>query len=136
MPMDIAICREKIVGKGEVPVCRHCGSFVKPDIVFFGEMLPSRFQDLIDADTSQADLLIVIGTSLMVMPVAGIPTWVSSKCPRILLNRELVGDFIKIQPRDVFLEGDCDAGAREICHLAGWETSLYRRFEECQQTNM
>ena len=38
---------------------------VKPDIVFFGEMLPSRFQ-LCESDLPNASLLIIMGTSLEV----------------------------------------------------------------------
>ncbi len=32
------VCR--IVGTGTYPVCRECGDDIKPDVVFFGEMLP------------------------------------------------------------------------------------------------
>ena len=38
---------------------------IKPDIVFFGEMLPSRFH-LYESDLPQAGLLIIMGTSLEV----------------------------------------------------------------------
>lgn len=125
-------CRDQMVDQVDVPLCSQCGSYVKPDIVFFGEELPQRFQDLVSGDTDQADLLLVMGTSLMVMPVAGIPMWVSRDIPRILLNRERVGNFLRIQSRDVFYEGDCDDGVREICKLAGWETLLDDRYRDCQ----
>ncbi|RKP26281.1 DHS-like NAD/FAD-binding domain-containing protein, partial [Syncephalis pseudoplumigaleata] len=45
---------------------------LKPDIVFFGENLPSEFDDRLAADREQVDLLIVMGTSLKVAPVSGI----------------------------------------------------------------
>jgi len=45
---------------------------VKPDIVFFGEMLPARFHRQRAADLPQADLLIVLGTSLVVQPFASL----------------------------------------------------------------
>jgi NAD-dependent SIR2 family protein deacetylase len=130
--MQVEDCRHQMVEKVEVPICSQCGSYVKPDIVFFGEELPPRFQQLVASDTDQADLLLVMGTSLMVMPVAGIPSWVSRDCPRILLNRERVGNFLRIQSRDVFFEGDCDDGVRDICRLAGWETMLDNRYRECR----
>lgn len=41
--------------------------YVKPDITFFGEQLPERFSDLCEIDAREADLLIVIGTSLEVV---------------------------------------------------------------------
>ena len=45
---------------------------VKPDIVFFGESLPSRFFQIKQTDFPQADLLIVMGTSLTVQPFASL----------------------------------------------------------------
>lgn len=47
---------------------------MKPDIVFFGEGLPDKFHSAIDADKDNCDLLIVIGSSLKVRPVAHIPS--------------------------------------------------------------
>jgi NAD-dependent deacetylase sirtuin 1 len=46
---------------------------MKPDIVFFGENLPEEYHDNILKDKSLCDLLIVIGSSLKVKPVANIP---------------------------------------------------------------
>jgi len=136
---DIEDCMN-IVFDNDVPICGRCSSVVKPDIAFFGEDLPKRFEDFVDDDTEDCDLLIVIGTSLSVMPVAGIPQWVNPTCPRLLLNRERVGNFGREQPhqpsqvggiegevsikRDVIEEGDCDDGVRRLCNLAGWDQFL------------
>ncbi len=46
---------------------------LKPDIVFFGEGLPESYHKSIGLDKSKCDLLIVIGSSLKVKPVANIP---------------------------------------------------------------
>ena len=66
-----------------VPVC-PCPevSLTKPDIVFFGEMLPQRFHMLSEIDCSKAELLICIGTSLEVYPFAGIADSISYGRPR------------------------------------------------------
>ena len=53
---------------GRIPMIEVYISFqgvIKPDIVFFGEMLPTRFY-MFMADMPQADLLIIMGTSLEV----------------------------------------------------------------------
>jgi NAD-dependent SIR2 family protein deacetylase len=55
---------------GVFPRCK-CGGLVKPDIVFFGEPLPQKFNWMSTADMASCDLLIVIGTSLAVQPFAG-----------------------------------------------------------------
>lgn len=47
---------------------------MKPDIVFFGEGLPESFHTAMAKDKDICDLLIVIGTSLKVRPVALIPS--------------------------------------------------------------
>ena len=47
---------------------------MKPDIVFFGEGLPETFYDSIGDDKEEVDLLVVIGSSLKVKPVALIPS--------------------------------------------------------------
>ena len=86
-------------------------------------------------DVREADLLIVMGTSLMVAPVCQIPDMVRRDCPRILFNRELVGSFCKggmksrrksyeNSERDIFHEGDCDDSIRLLCSLLGWEEEL------------
>jgi NAD-dependent SIR2 family protein deacetylase len=128
-PMEATDCQETMF-RGEIPKCSSCGSPVKPDIVFFGEEMPARFQQLVHEDVASCDLLLVMGTSLLVMPVAGIPSWVDSNCPRVLLNRELVGDFV--YSKDLYVPGDCDDSVKKICELAGWEQELKECYEEKQ----
>lgn len=68
-----------------------CGGLVKPDITFFGEDLPDRFHRLVPGDVAAADMVLVLGTSLQVAPVGGIPFSVGPFVPRLLINREAVG---------------------------------------------
>ncbi|WP_342304878.1 NAD-dependent protein deacylase [Methanolobus sp. ZRKC5] len=57
----------------EVPYCSECAGLIKPDITFFGEMLDQDiFTRAIDA-SSNADLFVVIGSSLVVQPAASLP---------------------------------------------------------------
>ena len=121
------------------PKSYTCEGLVKPDIVFFGEGLPPRFSYLAARDGAGADLLIVMGTSLQVMPFAGIIGRVGPLCPRLLVNREAVGVHgsaaeglgnvgLRVTDeqnyRDVHLAEDCDAGVRRLCALVGWEGEL------------
>jgi NAD-dependent deacetylase len=50
-----------------------CGGAVKPDVVLFGEMLPEQAMEDAYALCASADLLLCVGTSLEVYPVAGLP---------------------------------------------------------------
>lgn len=57
-------CKRIIVQEKSAPKCKHphCGGYVKPDIVFFGESLPPRYHRNVKKDTKKADLLLVMGT--------------------------------------------------------------------------
>ena len=57
---------------------------MKPDIVFFGEGLPNEFHHAIEADRLKADLVIVMGSSLKVKPVAHIPNLVPPDIPQVM----------------------------------------------------
>lgn len=118
------------VQAGEVPYCPvpQCNGLVKPDIVFFGEALPSSFFDSRDLP-EQADLCIVMGTSLSVQPFASLPQFCRSGVPRVLINMERVGG-LGSRPDDVLLLGDCDAGVRKFAQAMGWEAELEALWEE------
>jgi NAD-dependent deacetylase len=55
------------------PPCRECGAVLKPDVVFFGELRPEAAIDRAFEVAREAGLLLVIGSSLEVHPVAGLP---------------------------------------------------------------
>ena len=57
----------------EPPVCRLCGGLIRPDIVWFGEPLPEGpWRHAVEA-TEAADVMVVVGTSAIVYPAAGLP---------------------------------------------------------------
>ena len=58
---------------GAVPRCARCGGVYKPDITFFGESLPEEAFAGALALAARADLMVVLGSSLVVQPAASIP---------------------------------------------------------------
>jgi NAD-dependent deacetylase len=56
-----------------LPRCADCGAVLKPGVVMFGELLPVDAIDRAAALAQSAKLLLVVGTSLEVWPVAGLP---------------------------------------------------------------
>lgn len=56
-----------------LPVCADCGAVLKPSVVMFGELLPAAAIDRATELARGAALLLVVGTSLQVWPVAGLP---------------------------------------------------------------
>lgn len=55
-----------------VPKCQ-CGSLIRPDIVWFGEMLPEEAYQASEKAAQSCDAVFVIGTSAVVYPAAQIP---------------------------------------------------------------
>ncbi len=74
--------------KGTIPRCAGCNGLVKPDVVLFGELLPEDFTTAAQI-VSEADLLIVLGSSLEVYPVAELVPRAKSYGARLaIINRE------------------------------------------------
>ena len=55
------------------PPCPACGAILKPDVVFFDELLPEGAMERATELAEQAGLLLVVGSSLEVFPVADLP---------------------------------------------------------------
>ena len=56
-----------------VPSCADCRGILKPDVVLFGELLPEPAIERASELAREARLLLVVGSSLEVYPVAGLP---------------------------------------------------------------
>lgn len=78
-----SVCGEPYEGEVDIPdepvqrlepeVCEACGEYVRPGVVWFGEMLPhGAFDACVDA-VLDADLVLVVGTSGIVYPFASLP---------------------------------------------------------------
>jgi NAD-dependent protein deacetylase/lipoamidase len=55
------------------PPCPRCGEILKPDVVMFGELLPPDAMERATELAQRAGLLLVVGSTLEVYPVAGLP---------------------------------------------------------------
>jgi NAD-dependent deacetylase len=64
---------EQVVPRLPVPTCEACGAVLKPDVVMFGEQMPERELERAFQLAREAALLLVVGSSLEVYPVAGLP---------------------------------------------------------------
>lgn len=64
---------EPYVEKGEIPHCPICRGVLKPDVILFGEQLPQKAWFEAQRASRACDLMLVAGSSLEVMPVAGLP---------------------------------------------------------------
>jgi NAD-dependent deacetylase len=64
---------QNFLSSGDVPHCTDCLGVLKPDIILFEEQLPHKIWVQAEEASRQSDLFFVIGSSLEVMPVAGLP---------------------------------------------------------------
>ncbi|EGG17086.1 NAD(+)-dependent deacetylase [Cavenderia fasciculata] len=117
--VDCSQLRETI-DRQQIPYCQQCDdskSFMKPNIVFFGENLPDRFDHCVREDRPKVDMVIVMGSSLKVQPVSLLPEYINPNVPQILINREIVG-----QPHqfDYAYLGDCDTFVKEMKEKLNW----------------
>ncbi|HEY3373829.1 MAG TPA: Sir2 family NAD-dependent protein deacetylase [Candidatus Aquicultor sp.] len=81
-----------VVGKlaaADVPLCDSCNGVLKPKIVFYGESLP--FEAIEDAVSymSRADLVLVLGSSLVVQPAASMPLYALESDGRLVIVNDL-----------------------------------------------
>lgn len=61
------------VEENQLPHCPECGQLLKPDVILFGEQLPQSAWYKAQRAARQCDLMLVAGSSLEVLPVAGLP---------------------------------------------------------------
>lgn len=64
---------EDLFDAAGVALCSGCGGAVKPDVVLFGELLPESAMARARSLAERAELMICVGSSLAVYPVAGLP---------------------------------------------------------------
>jgi NAD-dependent deacetylase len=63
----------RLLDSAPAPPCPTCGSILKPDVVMFGELLPRAAMDRAYELARGAELMLVVGSSLEVWPVARLP---------------------------------------------------------------
>jgi NAD-dependent deacetylase len=70
---DSELYLKTFIEEGLVPTCSTCNGILKPDVILFGEQLPHSAWVAAQRAARQCDLMLVAGSSLEVLPVAGLP---------------------------------------------------------------
>ncbi len=69
--------------------CSECGGLIRPDIVWFGEMLPADQWDIAEKAAMNSDIMFVVGTSAVVYPAAELPMTLKRRGGKIVeINTE------------------------------------------------
>jgi NAD-dependent deacetylase len=88
-----AYCLKDILAKSrpadDVPSCERCRGILKPDVIFFGESLPPETLAQATHHASNCDLLMVVGSSLVVYPAAYMPMYAKNAGAKlVIINRD------------------------------------------------
>jgi NAD-dependent deacetylase len=86
------------------PLCSGCAAPLKPDVVLFGELLPEQAMSEAQAEALEADLMVCVGSSLEVYPVAGLPAMTRGGGGRLALVTQ--GSTPYDADAEVKLDGD------------------------------
>lgn len=108
----------KLVFSQEVPRCDRCGGVIKPDIVFFGEIVKhlEESQRLV----RECDLLFVVGSSLVVTPAALLPRLARGKI--IIVNKgETNKSYLPTDTPILHVDQDIDEFFRGVNEYLGLE---------------
>jgi len=74
---------------GTLPRCAACGGLLRPNVVLFEELLPAVAYDRAAAACGTCRVLLVVGSSLAVYPVAGLPALAARRgASLVIVNRE------------------------------------------------
>lgn len=82
----------------EPPPCPRCGAALRPDVVWFGELLPPDVFSRAERAALRCDLMLVVGTSALVHPAAGLP----------LLARQAGARIAVVNPQDTPIDALAD----------------------------
>lgn len=93
--------RQKNPSPDHFPVCEKCQGILKPDVVFFGEMLPQQTLMMAERESRECDLFIVIGSTLVVYPAAYMPLYAKRSGAKIVIIN--MGDTGHDDIADVFI---------------------------------
>ncbi|MFW6120813.1 MAG: SIR2 family NAD-dependent protein deacylase [Petrotogales bacterium] len=104
----------EILKKQNPPEC-SCGGLIKPDVVFFGEMLPMEALSQSEGMSLEADLFVALGSSLVVYPAAQYPLLAKRYGSRlVIVNRGETGlDSIA----DYKIDGDLEEFSQYVIDL-------------------
>lgn len=87
----------------EPPRCPQCGSYVRPDVVWFGEPLPTGVIERADTLARSCDAMLVVGTSGIVYPAAALPAAARAAGAAVIEVNTQPSELT--QRVDIFLQG-------------------------------
>ena len=78
--------KEMMIEETRLPHCPECNRVVKPGITLFEEFLPQNAWEAAEDHCSRADVILVAGSSLVVMPVSSLPNYTLRQGGKLIIN--------------------------------------------------
>ena len=120
----------------QFPNCDVCNEKTCPRIIWLEESTNPLFRQA-SVDAENCDLVIVLGSDMLMNPFCKIPHWVPWDVPRLVINQNLIENDTEIQDmsvlfdfdsdaayRDVFWNGPTDLGVLSLCSYLGWDKDV------------
>lgn len=95
------------VNEGILPHCPDCGAILKPDVILFGEQLPQKSWYEAQRAARNSDLMLVVGSSLEVLPVAGLPMQTLDRGGHLIIINQ-TPTYLDVRADIVFSEDAAD----------------------------
>ncbi len=76
----------KFIERGEIPRCPRCAGVLKPDVILFDELLPPHIWEQAYDHARRCDVMLVVGSSLEVLPVGGLPAEAVRRGAALIIN--------------------------------------------------
>jgi len=108
---------ETFIETGELPRCAGCGGLLKPDVILMGEELTASVLYAARRAARECEVMLVAGSSLEVMPAAGLPMEALSHGARLILVN-LQPTYVDNQAT-VLIEGNVAEVLPQIAEAAG-----------------
>lgn len=96
----------------QMPTCKNCGKIIKPDVILIGEMLPRDTWNAAYQTCLDADLILVVGSSLEVSPANSLPETGIRNGAKLIINN-LSATHLDVYA-DVILAVDVEKGVGEF----------------------
>ena len=86
---DLDVLETRFAEDGEPPLCGQCGGFVKASVISFGQPMPHLEVERAAEMCADCDMLVVVGSSLVVQPAATLPLIAKKRgADLVIVNRE------------------------------------------------
>ncbi len=100
---DSTLFLKPFVEEGVIPHCTDCGAILKPDVILFGEQLPQKAWLKAQKSARKCDLMLIVGSSLEVLPVAGLPMQMLDRGGHLIIVNQ-ISTYLNVRADIVFTQ--------------------------------